>query len=111
MQRSEVRAFMSKFDIVTGEVRENLLMETAMSIMEIYRDMLSRKEISSEMWEAKFCTGELDSIALLQLFRDWAREFENTYYDTDDYNDDYIGLIDWFATAKLNEVFLEVAMS
>lgn len=102
---------MSKFDSVTGEARENLLMETAMSIMEIYRDMLNRGDISSDMWEAKFCTGELDSIALLQLFRDWAREFENTYFNTDDYNDDYIGLIDWFATAKLNEVFLEVVMS
>ena len=98
---------MSKFDSVTGEARENLLMETAMSIMEIYRDMLNRGDISSEMWETKFCTGELDSIALLQLFRDWAREFENTYYNTDDYNDDYIGLIDWFATAKLNEIFTE----
>ena len=97
----------NKFDSVTGEARENLLMETAMIIMEIYRDMLNRGDISSEMWETKFCTGELDSIALLQLFRDWAREFENTYYNTDDYNDDYIGLIDWFASAKLNEIFTE----
>lgn len=32
---------MSKFDSVTGEIRENSLMETAMSIMEIYRDMLN----------------------------------------------------------------------
>lgn len=96
---------MSKFDTITGERRENLLMETAMMIMEIYHDMLNRKEISSEMWEAKFCTGELDSIALLSLFADWAREFENTYYDTDEYNDDYIGLIDAFATEKLKEEF------
>lgn len=93
---------MSKFDIVTGEVRENLLMETAMSIMEIYRDMLSRKEISSD---------ELDSIALLQLFCDWAREFENTYFGTDEYEDDYLSLVDEFASAKLNEAFMEMAIS
>lgn len=96
---------MSKFDTMTGIEREDMLMETAMCIMETYRDMLNRKEISSEAWESKFCTGELDSIALLRLFRDWAREFENIYYDTDEYADDYLGLVETFATAKLKELF------
>ena len=95
---------MSKFDTITGVRRENLLMETAMNIMDTYHDMLNREEISSEKWEAKL-HWRIDSIALLQLFCDLAREFENTYYDTDEYNDDYISLVDAFATEKLKEEF------
>lgn len=42
----------------------------------------------------------------LQEFRSWAREFEETYYGTEEYENDFIGLSNDFATMKIKELFV-----
>lgn len=89
---------MSHFDFVTGQRRERLLMETAMRIQEIYDDMYYAHHINPDKADA------VDSIERLGIFVDWAREFENKYYGTEEY-EDFIGLTDEFAVAKVNEIW------
>ena len=88
-----------KFNDLNHEVRENLLMETAMRIMEIFDDMSYACQVDPDKVDS------MGSIERLQLFGNWAREFEELYYDTDKYNDDFIELSDKFAQKKINEVF------
>ena len=90
---------MSKFDCVTGIVRENLLMETAMRIQEVFDDMYRLDMVDTDVADS------IGSIERLGIFRDWAREFEEKYYDTDEYVEDYIGISDKFATEKIKEKF------
>lgn len=85
------------FAKTTGEYRENLLMETAMRIQEVFDDMYFAHHLNPDKLDM---TG---SIERLQIFRDWAREFENTYFDTAEYEDDFIGLSDEFAQQKIKE--------
>ena len=54
----------------TGYMRENLLMETAMMIMETFCDMSYSCHVNPDKVD------ETDTIERLQIFRDWAREFE-----------------------------------
>lgn len=80
-------------------LRETWLMETAMRIMEVFCDMQVACNVNPDKVE------NIGSIARLKLFAEWAREFEVKYSDDPRYNDDYIGLTDEFATAKIEEVF------
>lgn len=80
-------------------IRENLLMETAMRIQEVFDDMWFSQHVNPDKVDA---TG---SIERLQIFRDWAREFEDKYRDTERYEDDFIGLSEEFAETKIKEVF------
>ena len=93
----ERKSTMSKFDSITGARRENLLMETAMRIQEVF----------DNMWTAKLLDPDkiTDSFDQLQTFCGLAREFENTFYGTDEYDDDFIGLTEEWATKKLTELF------
>ena len=86
------------FNNLNSTLKENLLMETAMRIMEVFYDMVNVGAV--EFYE----DSGIDSMERLQLFCDWAREFEETYYDTDEYNNDFIGLSDSFATQKIKSI-------
>ena len=81
------------------EMRENLLMETAMCIMEIFCDMHMSQHVNPDKVD------QTDSIERLHIFRDWAREFEDVYYGTERYIDDFIDFIDEYATSKIKEQF------
>lgn len=83
-----------------ARVQENLLMETAMRIQEVFDEMWFSQHVNPDKIDAT------DSIERLQIFRDWAREFENKYRDTERYKDDFIGLSEEFAVAKIKEVFV-----
>ena len=83
-----------------AEARENLLMETAMRIEEVFDDMYFAHHVNPDK------VSDYGTIERLQLFIEWAREFEKTYAGTDEYNDDFISLSDEFATAKIKEVFV-----
>lgn len=89
---------MSKFDSVKGVERENLLMETAMEIYGVFSEMYNANELDEEK------TG-CDSIGRMRVFVDWAREFENRYHGTPEYEDDFIFLCDDFAHKKIKEAF------
>lgn len=80
-------------------VRENLLMETAMRIQELFDDMCYANQFNPDKVDM------IDSISRFNIFRDMSREFENDYYDTEEYNDDWIGLTDEVFTKKLKEMF------
>ena len=79
------------------EVKENLLMETAMRIQELFDDM------SNQFNPDK--VDEIDSIERFQIFRDMARKFENDYYGTEEYDSDWISLTDEVFTKQLKEMF------
>ena len=91
----------AKLDMIR---RENLLMETAMRIMEIFDDMMFTHKLNPDLVD------NYGSIERLQLFTDWAREFEETYYGTTEYEDDYLELSDHYAQRKLKELFGEGVM-
>lgn len=82
-----------------AEERENLLMETAMRIQEVFDDMWFSQHVNPDKVD------ETDTIERLQIFRDWAREFEYKYFDTERYEEDFIELSDMFAQRKLKEEF------
>lgn len=88
-------------EIVDKKVREqeNLLMETAMRIQEVFDDMWFSQHINPDKVDAT------DSLERLQIFRDWAREFEDKYRDTERYEEDFIDLSQEFAEEKIKEVF------
>ena len=79
------------------EVKENLLMETAMRIQELFDDM------SNQFNPDK--VDEIDSIERFQIFCDMARKFENDYYGTEEYDSDWISLTDEVFTKQLKEMF------
>lgn len=81
------------------ELKENLLMETAMRIQEVFDEMYYAHNINPDKVD------EIDSLERLQIFRNWAREFEDKYHDTERYEEDFIGLSDEFAQKKIKEKF------
>lgn len=85
----------SEFDKVTGERRENLLMETAMRFQEIFDDMFYGRLLDfREVMDGS-------EIERLQTFRDWAREFEEKYYGTDEYENDYLEFSEDYIIGKI----------
>lgn len=88
-------------EIVDKKAREqeNLLMETAMRIQEVFDDMWYAQHVNPDI------TDYYGSIERYTLFRDWAREFEDKYYGTDRYEDDFLELSREFAEEKIKEVF------
>lgn len=88
-----------RFDQQKPEIRETLLMETAMRIMEIFCDMQYACQVNPDKVD------HIGSLERLQLFTGWAREFEEKYYGTEEYEDDFIYLSEKYATEKINEEF------
>lgn len=87
------------FNALPSRLKEDLLMETAMRIQEVFDDMWFSQHVNPDKVDAT------DSLERLQIFRDWAREFEDKYYGTDRYEDDYLELSREFAEEKIKEVF------
>lgn len=87
------------FNQVEGILRENLLMETAMKIQEVFDDMFYARLLDTYKVE------ESDEIERMNLFKLWTREFEETYHGTEEYNNDFISVLDGFAISKIQEVF------
>lgn len=88
-----------RFDQQKPEIRETLLMETAMRIMEVFCDMQYACQVNPDKVD------HIGSLERLQLFTGWAREFEEKYYGTEEYEDDFIYLSEKYATEKINEEF------
>lgn len=81
--------------------KEGLLMESAMSIQEKYDDMVFSHHLNPDKIDAE---SRLDR---LQNFSEWARKFENLYYDSSRYNDDFETLIGEFAEQLLKEEYTD----
>lgn len=79
--------------------REELLMQTAMIIMEKFCEMSFACHLNPDKVD------EFDSITRMQVFADWAREFEDKYSGTDEYEEDFIWCIDQYAERKLKAKF------
>ena len=80
--------------------RENLLMETAMRIQEVFDDMWYTQHVNPDI------TDYYGSMERYHLFCDWAREFEERYCDTERYTDDFLELSREFAEEKIKGVFV-----
>lgn len=83
-----------------NELKENLLMETAMRIQEVFDDMWFSHHINPDKVD------ETDSMERLQIFKEWTREFEDKYRDTERYEEDFIELSREFAEEKIKERFV-----
>ena len=78
------------------ERRENLLIENACCIFEIYDLLLTEGKLDKDVIDY------IDSLYQYRCFADWAREFEDDRVAED--NEDYLSAIKNFATEKiLNE--------
>lgn len=88
-------------EIVDKKVREqeNLLMETAMRIQEVFDDMWYAHQINPDT------TDYFGYSERYTLFCDWAKKFEERYCDTERYTDDFLELSREFAEEKIKEVF------
>ncbi len=75
--------------------KENLLMETAMMIMSIFDEMFYAQQLNTDKVDYD------GSIERLRKFCDWSREFEIIYYGTEEYEDDYMSLINEWVINKL----------
>ena len=80
-------------------VQQNALMETAMRIMDVFCDLQFANRLNPYKVDNKSYRERL------QLFCTWAREYEETYYDTDAYVDDFTNHISDVFTPKLMDEF------
>lgn len=90
---------MSKFDKITGQVRENLLMETAMLIENTFCYMLMNGEIDRDKVE------EYGTLERYTEFKSMTREYEDIFYDTDEYNDNWLGHCEEWARPRIKDLF------
>lgn len=75
--------------------RENLLIENACCIADIYASLVCRELVDEDK------INDLDTLEQYGTFANWAREFEELF---DKNQEDYLGEIEKFATEKiLNE--------
>ena len=83
-----------KFDKMPELFKQNSLMESAMRCQELLEDLRRNGTID---------TTDMDSFSVWQTICDLSREFEYTYYDTDEYSADYLDISDTFFTKRLKE--------
>lgn len=79
--------------------RERALMETAMRIMDIYGEMMYSHHLNPDKLDS------VDYVEKLQLFTTWALEYEEEFFETDDYEGDYLNHTEEIFTKKLKEEF------
>lgn len=79
--------------------QENLLMEMAMMIMSMFDDMVYAHQLNPDKVDYD------DPIERLRKFSDWAREFEEEYCGTEEYENDCIFLIDEWVQKRLKEEY------
>lgn len=85
----------AKFLAQQEEFKQNRLMESAIVVNNIYRRMIEDDEI-----DVAFFNGDIT-----QELTGLAREFEYEFFDTEDYNDDYVGVLEDWLPDKLKEMF------
>jgi len=84
-----------KFLAQDEEFKQNRLMETAIVVNNIYRRMEENEEIDT----GSFCGDIMEEI------RSLAREFEYEFFDTEEYENDYVGVLEMWLPDKLKELF------
>ena len=77
----------------------NTLMETAIRIQGIFDYLLYKGELSLDK------IGDIDWFEQANLVRGWAYEYEETYKDTDDYENNFLDHSQKFAERKIKEKF------
>ena len=82
-----------------SKVRERALMETAMRIMDIYGEMVYSQHLNPDKLDS------VDYMEKLQIFTTWALEYEETFFETDGYENFYLDHTEEYFTAKLKEEF------
>lgn len=85
----------AKFNAQTANFQSRRLMETAMVMNNIYNSMVK---------EGKIFDGGIKA-DVFEVLCDLAREFEETFFETDEYEDDYISVIEKWLPEKLKEEF------
>lgn len=81
------------------KVHENNLMESAMRIMDLYCEMSMSHHLNPDKLD------RIDYMDLLQLFCDWAREYEDTFALTPEYTDNWQEHTEKIFTEKLKKEF------
>lgn len=87
--------------------RENVLMETAMVIMIIFGNLCMDGDIDFDPFYIESNDRCADLLERLQYFCTLAREFEDTFAGTEQYNNNFMQLLDTWATEKLIEKYGE----
>ncbi|MBP3783829.1 MAG: hypothetical protein J6I68_11340 [Butyrivibrio sp.] len=87
------------FDRATPKTRERALMETAMRIMDVYGEMVYSQYLSPDKLDS------VDYMEKLQLFTTWALEYEEEFFETDDYENNYLDHTEKVFIAKLKSEF------
>jgi hypothetical protein len=87
------------FDKANFRTREKSLMETAMRIMDIYGEMVYSQHLNPDKLDS------VDYMEKLQIFTMWALEYEEEFFETDVYENDYLSHTEDIFTAKLKEEF------
>ncbi len=87
------------FDKANQRTRERSLMETAMRIMELYGEMSYSHHLNPDKLDS------VDYMEKLQIFCTWALEYEEQFFDTDEYNGNWLCHTEDIFTAKLKEEF------
>ena len=84
----------AKFLAQTPEFQSRRLMETAMTMNNIYKTMVKDGRIDD-------CGIDAD---VYEVICTLAREFEETFFETDEYEDDWVGVIEkWFPARFIEE--------
>lgn len=85
----------TRFSTLDPYVKESLLMETAMKICEKYNEDPYKAPAHIQP--------DSDWVDRYERFRAWAREFEETYYGADEYENGYCKLVSDFVDRKYKE--------
>lgn len=85
----------AKFNAQTAEFQSRRLMETAMVMNNIYNSMVETGEIHDDGITAE----------VYEVLCDQAREFEETFFETDEYEDNYISVIEKWLPERLKKEF------
>ena len=70
-------------------------METAIVVNNIYNKMVADNKVDTNNFEGD----------IMEVLTDLAREFEYTFFETEEYEDDYVGLLEKWLPNKFKEAF------
>jgi hypothetical protein len=76
-----------------AEFQQRRLMETAITANAIYLQMERENKLNTDSYDGD----------IMEVITDLAREFEYTFFETDEYEDDYISLLEKWLPARLKE--------
>ena len=79
----------------TAEFQQRRLMEAAIVVNNIYNKMVADNKVDTNNFEGD----------IMEVLTDLAREFEYTFFETKEYEDDYVGLLEKWLPNKFKEAF------